>query len=131
MALLSRDQILGADDLPTEDIEVPEWGGCVRLRTLTGEERDRFEASSIKGKGRNRGVNYDNLRARLVARCAINEEGNPLFGEADVRKLGQKSAAALDRLFDAASRMNGIGESDVEDLVEDFTDAPSGPSTTG
>ena len=30
--LLSRDAILQAQDLPHEDVEVPEWGGMVRVR---------------------------------------------------------------------------------------------------
>jgi hypothetical protein len=108
----------------------PAGGATVRLRTLTGAERDAFEASSIKGKGKNRGVNYDNLRARLVARTAVDEHGDQLFAESDVHKLGQKSSAALDRLFDVASRMNGLGDGDIEELTEDFDDGPSEPSTS-
>ena len=29
--ILNRDAILGAQDIPTEDIPVPEWGGSVRI----------------------------------------------------------------------------------------------------
>ncbi len=54
MNLLPRDLIDGADDLPVEDVEVPEWGGAVRLRTLTGSERDGFEASVVSQNGSNR-----------------------------------------------------------------------------
>ncbi len=48
MGLLTKDDILGADDLATEDVEVPEWGGCVRVRALTGTERDAFEAAMFR-----------------------------------------------------------------------------------
>ena len=37
MALLGRDQILTAQDLPTVDVDVPEWGGTVTGQpTLAG-----------------------------------------------------------------------------------------------
>jgi hypothetical protein len=35
MTLLSKSAILCANDLQTEDVEVPEWGGVVRLRSFT------------------------------------------------------------------------------------------------
>ena len=38
MALLTRDEILAADDIKTEDVEVPEWGGDVRVSVMS---RDR------------------------------------------------------------------------------------------
>ena len=38
--LLSKEQILAAEDLPHKDVPVPEWKGTVRVRALTGFERD-------------------------------------------------------------------------------------------
>ena len=40
--LLNKEQIQSVSDLETQDVEVPEWGGTVRLKSLTGAERDRF-----------------------------------------------------------------------------------------
>lgn len=125
MSLLSRDQIDTADDLPFEDVPVPEWGGSVRLRTLTGAERDAFESSVVSQSGSNRKVNLKNVRARLVSLCLVDEEGNRLYSDADVAKLGKKSAKVLDRLFDKAQRLSGLTDDDVEGLVEGFTSAPS------
>ncbi len=39
---LTGEEILGADDLPTEVVPVPEWDGTVIVRTLTGAERDHW-----------------------------------------------------------------------------------------
>jgi hypothetical protein len=125
---LSRDAILGADDRRYEIVEVVEWGGAVKLRSLTGTERDDFEAKSVVGKGENQRMNYRNMRARLVTLSAVDEQGEPLFNQADVIKLGSKSAAALDRLFDAARKLSGIGDDDVKELEEGFDDAQSEPS---
>ena len=48
MTYLSRDAILQREDIKTEDVEVPEWGGTVRVRGMTGVQRDAFEASLIQ-----------------------------------------------------------------------------------
>ena len=61
MARLSRDQILEADDLKTEEIEVPEWNGSVVVRELRGRERDAFEEGSLD---KQRNLKMTNMRAR-------------------------------------------------------------------
>ena len=131
MALLSKDQILAAEDLVTEDVEVPEWGGTVRVRMMTGAERDSFEDSLTQTKGKNVKTNLANLRARLVARTVVDEAGKRMFTDAEAGVLGQKSAAALDRVFEAARKLNGMTEADVEELTEDFPEEDGDASSTG
>ncbi|MFA5161867.1 MAG: hypothetical protein WC421_06440 [Elusimicrobiales bacterium] len=128
--LLNKEQIKSVSDLETQDVEVPEWGGTVRLKSLTGAERDRFEAGVVQGQGRNTTVNMQNLRAKLVAQSAIGEDGKPLFTEEDVKWLGEKSAKALNRLFNAAQQLSGLSESDVKELAGNFKDARSEGSTS-
>jgi len=128
--LLNKEQIKSVSDLETQDVEVPEWGGTVRLKSLTGAERDRFEASVVQGQGRNTTVNMQNLRAKLVAQSAIGEDGKPLFTEEDVKWLGEKSAKALNRLFNVAQQLSGLSESDVKELAGNFKDARSDGSTS-
>ena len=131
MALLSRDAILAADDREYEVVPCPEWGGEVRLRSLTGAERDAYEQSLVQTRGKSREMNLRNARAKLVALCAVDENGNRLFTDADVNALGKKNAKPLDRLFDVARRLSGLTEDDVDRLTEDFDDAQSDASTTG
>lgn len=123
MALLGRDQILAAQDLPTVDVEVPEWGGTVRVRMMTGGERDAFEAGTITRHGRKIEQNLVNIRARLVALCVVDEKGQRLFSEADAVALGQKSAAALNRVFNAAQQLNALTEEAAAAAEEQFPDA--------
>lgn len=106
MPILDRSAILAASDLKTEDVDVPEWGGTVRVRTLTGTERDAFEAGLVGQEGKR---NLANLRARLLSLAIVDDQGRRVFAESDADVLGSKSAAALDRLFDVAQRLNGIG----------------------
>ncbi len=112
---LSKDAILQADDLAKEVVNVPQWGGDVYVRTMTGEERDAFEASLMPAKGTGKG-DYKNLRAKLCAIAICDEEGNRLFTDKEVEALGKKSAAALNKIFDTAQRLNGIGKADMEEL---------------
>lgn len=120
MSLLTKDAILKADDLTFEDVAVPEWGGTVRVRMLTGAERDAFEDSVVSRKGKNVKTNLSNIRARLVALCLVDANNNRLFEDTDVRALGKKSAAALDRVFSKAQELNGLTEKDVEELAENL-----------
>lgn len=131
MALLGRNQILDAKDLQTEDVPVPEWGGEVRIRMLTGEERDAFEASMVElKKDGSAKANRENVRARLLVLCIVNENGEQMFNRADIKLLGRKSAKALERVINRANELNGISERDIEELAEGFEDAPSDGGTS-
>lgn len=134
MALLSKEAILKADDLPRELVAVAEWGGEVYVRTLRGSERDAFEASNVKvtGKGRKRETTpmMANFRARLAALCMCDEEGKRLFSDADAVALGQKSASALDRVADVALRLNGMTEESIEEAEGNSESARNGVSTS-
>lgn len=119
MAMLSRDAILAADDLDKELVAVPEWGGDVWVRCMTGTERDEWEASVVQmdNKGQNPKADLRNIRAKLVVRCVIDEAGVRLFGEDDMVALGAKSAAALDRLYAVAARLSKISKEDEKELL--------------
>ena len=116
MARLNKEQILTADDLRTEVVDVPLWGGSVSVKMLTGIERDAFEASVVVGIGANQKTNLRNIRARLCAITMVDDEGNRLFSDADVVSLGRKSSAALDLVFSVAQKLNGLTDADVKDL---------------
>jgi hypothetical protein len=130
MGLLSREDILDVDDKVYEDIEVPEWGGEVRVRGMSGTQRDDYEASILQQNGSDRKVNLANARAKLVARCLVDADGRLLFSADDVRALGRKSARALERVFDKARELSGMTEKDVETLTENFGDDPSDDATS-
>lgn len=130
MSLLSRDAILQLVDVKTEDVHVPEWDATVRVKGMTAAERDAFEAGSLVGKGKNRETNLQNLRARLLVRTIVDEKGQRIFADGDAMALGEKSAAALDRLFAVATRLSGIGESDLEELAGNSEAGPSAGSSS-
>lgn len=111
-AILSREQILAAQDLRSEEVDVPEWGGSVRVRMMTGTERDTLGATLL---GANKKVDMTQYRLRLVATCLVGPDGCPLFGPDEVGLLGAKSGVALDRVYRVAERLNDVGASAVEE----------------
>ena len=118
--VLSAADILAAKDMETVTVECPEWGGDVVVKSMTGTERDAFETSlTKKGKGGKPESDTANMRARMVAAAAVDDKGAQLFTAAQVADLGKKNAKVLDRLFDVASKLNGMFDGDVEAAKKD------------
>lgn len=119
MGYLTRDSILTADDLKTVEVEVSEWGGTVVLKMLSGKERDEFETSIVSYSGGRQNVSTKNVRAKLVQKTAIDPETKQLlFSVADIEALGEKSAAALERVFNAAQILNRFTDGDIDELAK-------------
>ena len=118
MAILTRETILEADDLKRELVKIPEWGGDLYITTLSGADRDSYEASICRFEGGTARQDFENMRAKLVSRTAVDESGKRIFSDKDTIELGRKSAAALDRCFAVASRLNAVSDSDMEELAK-------------
>ena len=58
------------------------------------------------------------VRVDHVGICVVDDAGERLFTDKDAAELGKKSAAALDRVFAVAQRLNGLSPSDVEELTK-------------
>lgn len=126
-AYLTREAILAAADLPTEECDVPEWGGVVVVRGLTGEGRDAWEASTTVVRGKMLVRDTANIRAKLVAHCVIDHEtGEPAFTQQDVHALGKLSGVALNRVWAVACRLSGIGQEEDMEELEGKSPAPPG-----
>lgn len=114
---LSREQILKANDLKTEEVEVPEWGGKVFVRSITAAEHQTFtESLTPPGAVKAEDMDMSNVKAKLVIFTAVDADGNLLFKPEDAGALGAKSAKAVDRVYLVASRLNGI--EDEKEMVK-------------
>lgn len=114
--VLSREDILSADDRTAERVDVPEWDGAVLVRALSGAERDTFE-QTVTDASRSGEMDMRGIRAQLVALAVGDADGNRVFSDDDVEALQAKSAAALDRVFTVAQRLNNMTEEDIDELV--------------
>lgn len=117
--MATKEEILGRDDLELREVAVPEWGGMVvRLRAMSGDVRDAYELAAFREReaAKKEAREVRNPRARMLVFCLVDEKGGRLFGEEDVARLGAKSGAALDRLYDAAVAQNRYSAAEQKDL---------------
>lgn len=126
MTLLSREAILGASQSKTEDVDVAEWGGAVRIAVMSGAARDAFTERQASEK-----QPYSVFQARLIVATAVDEHGQALFTEADIEALRGKHISVLDRLVAVALRVNGMQAGAVEAAEKNSAAAPSGASGSG
>lgn len=134
MALLSKEEILAADDIQVEDVEVPEWGGTVRVRGLTGAQRSLIQGTVMAVRGQSVTVKADALAAmqeRLVAMSLVDGDGKRLFTDKEVGKLAAKNAGVIARLFTKAQELSGLAEDSVDAAAGNSDAAQSDGSTTG
>lgn len=108
---LDRKSILAADDVRKEKVSVPEWGGDVYLRVLSGTDRDRFEESYADQK-----MKAFRIRFLLMALC--DERGERLFADDEGDVLGRKSSVVINRLFEAGWKINAFTQEAVDALGE-------------
>lgn len=135
---LGRDAILRAVTLKTAEVKVPEWADpesgadVVLVQELRGRERDDFEASLVVDPGHGRAYkDVRNIRAKLVSRCIVDPDTRePVFTKDDVAALGELSAAALDRVYEAAAKLSGLSDEDVEEMAKNSGTALDGGSSS-
>lgn len=101
--LLDRKAILAAPDNKPTRVDVPEWGGHVFVRAMSVAE-----AGSL---GQDKGAD---MASRLAVRCICDESGARLLSDGDVAPLGEKSAAAMNRVLQVINEVNGFAEKAVQ-----------------
>jgi|SRR5690606_15571973 len=126
MALLSRDEIFSHDDHEYAIVPCPEWGGDVRVRSLTAREKDDYDSSlvQIKGDGSSK-MNMKDFRVKLVLLAAVDEDGKPLFVPRDLDKLAKKSSRPIIRLAEKIGELSATDDEAIEDAAETFDSAQS------
>jgi hypothetical protein len=107
--MLSKEAIMTTVSCKVQELEVPEWGGTVYLRQISGAERDAFEASVMGNK-------LNNLRGRFAVLVLSDENGKRMFLDSEANSVGEKNGKALDRVFEAGRKFNGMTDDDVAEL---------------
>jgi len=110
--MLSKSDILSKKvALPFTDVEC--MGGTIRVQAMTAGTRDIFEQRMGNLEELEKGVSK-NLRATFLIHCIVDESNELMFSMDDVGALSEKSSVELDKLFDAAQRINGLHDSEAE-----------------
>jgi len=88
----------------------------LHIKGLTGRERDSFEGACFQQRGKERIMNTENIRAKLLVRALCNAEGKRIFNDNDESSLGNLPANILDEMFAVAQRLSGLGEKDLKEI---------------
>jgi len=115
----SADSILNSDDLKYDEVEVPDWG-LVRVRGLTGRERELYDQAIAtykpKGKKVDIQVHAHKMRCTLVGLTVVDGNGDRIFKTPEAReKLGKKSAKHIEAVYDCSARLSGLLAEDEDD----------------
>lgn len=141
--ILTKDTILSADDIRKEKVEVPEWGGSVYVRIMTGLQREEYMTHLIRekeGSFNKKGERIEAIgkkekfeaSALLACFTICDKDGVLLFNKSDVVKLGMKSSVALERIVAKANKLNKMfGEKEIEEEVKNLETPTLKDSVTG
>ena len=124
-----RDAIKAADDLETELVEVPEWGGIkvevrsmsagVRVRTLKAARAFDADTDAVA------------LYPGVVVECCYDPEtGEKIFDPQDEEWLLEKSGKPLERLASVAMRLSALGDDAAEAGKDSSSPTPTSDTSS-
>ena len=106
--LLNKAQIFACEDTVTKIVAMPEWGGDVKIRAMTIGDQIEFERLNKKSK------DPSSIVCNTLLFCCIDEAGNRLFNEDDIKVLEKKSFRAVEKLFRACLDLNSLNADSLE-----------------
>jgi len=121
---LTKEDILGLQDIQVKEIDVPEWDSTVFIRQLSrgqadGYFRRRFNKSELTQRGRDQQfeseVTLFGHDSWLVAQGVCDADGKRLFSDADVKKLEEKNADVIGFIAVEIVKFSGMSR-DIEEL---------------
>lgn len=140
---LGRDAILAANDLDYCDVDAPEWGGTVRVRSLSATQRDQLslmvvsfdETLKASTKGDAIDLKLDRrglaeMKSQVVVWTACDGDGKRLFAQRDLEDVGGKSPDVIDRLYDAAIEISGASDFSMKSISKNSGTGPSAGSAS-
>ena len=130
---LTRDQMLEAArnaKIERDTLTIPELGGAVIVRGMSGTERDEFEDGLRIRKGRKAGQSdLKNFRAKFAVRVIVDEQGGRVLKDEDATIFGQMPAGVLDRIISRCMELSGMADEEVADLGNASGSGDSGASS--
>lgn len=128
--MLTRDAIAAARDFTVEQVEVPEWGGTLYLRSITVGALDEIQIRYLQLAGgavepsngasprllEQRPELLRDMKPRLLSYSLCDEHGTLLFDDpAGLAILRSKAPQVIDRLYTIAERLSGLTASTLEE----------------
>ena len=111
--------LTSANDRKREDVPMPEFGegAVIPVWAMTARERTAFERQFATSNGKTVDARLQEFRERLLVASCRTDDGQPMFTLEDVAAIGSKDAAIVERLVNAAQRLSGFTQQDIEATV--------------
>ncbi len=132
---LTREQFLIKQDLQVEKVDLGN-GDVALIRQMTAKEKELFERSLTREVMRDGKTEVetstDSFRAKLLIRTVCDKDGNLLLKQEDIPTLmNNMTAFRMELIFDAAQKINKIGEDEREQTVKNSESAEESDSNLG
>lgn len=112
MAILTIEQITNADDLPTKVLDVPEWGGEVKIRQLTVQQKADVRVQAVV----NDQVDDTKLELGLLVEAVVE----PNLSYEHLGILRGKNADVVDRILTEVFTLSALDEEAVARQRREF-----------
>ena len=129
---MSLGDIVAAQDTRFEYVDTPEWGGRVRIASLTGTERQTLVVAMRKDqKAHGDELAMVRFAFRVVVASLVDEDGQHVSDQdVAVEQLADKNMEPTQRVFDACRRLSGLGQEELEQRLDELKATPSASSPT-
>lgn len=124
LRILTADDIWAAKDIEERTVEVPQWGGAVRIRTFSKRQFNLLMSKAQHKNARTGQMDTDN---ELLEALAFTEGLiEPKFTLEDYERLIDKSAAAMTVITKAILDASGFSEQAVAEAKKSLEPEPNG-----
>ncbi len=109
---LNKHQIFAADDLAEKYVDMPEWGGDVKIKALSVAEQLDYDAFLAKAPSEM------DMAIKLILLGCIDDKNNKLFNEDDADLLKNKKSDSIFKLVSEIIKLNQQRPQDVDNLAK-------------
>jgi hypothetical protein len=113
--ILSMEDILTSEDRAIVSVNVPEWGGHLKVRPFTKRQQIDIRNTGRKPDG---DVDVDSFEMQVFLAGVIE----PVFTQEQYNLLLEKSAIALDRVIKEVLKINDMGPDAEKESAASFQD---------
>jgi len=128
MTLNKNDFLNATSKLKKELVELPEMGGSVYVREMSGIQLLTYNERVLELQKNSKEITpvvSVALMALLVSMTVSDEDGNLLFTEADAKALAQNSLSVLIKLSTKALEVAGLNKAVIDEVKSNLGNAGS------
>ena len=113
--ILSADDIWAAKDIEEREVDVPQWGGAVRIKTFSKKQAEAMrKRATVKDRVGNESLDNAMLEALLFTEGVIE----PKFALDDYDRVQEKSAVAVGTVLKAIMDASGLSQLAVTEATK-------------